>query len=89
MADKIKVEDLWDEEIPEVEAVRAKAWLEEQHRCLEAVSKLPGGPLNYWDPEDGYNSELEYESNTVHTKPNLSHLKVDKDGKIDVNSLPD
>lgn len=89
MADKINIDDLWDEEIPEVEAARAKAWLEEQDRCLKKLAALPGGPWVHWDPEDDYNPELDYAPDIPSRKPDLSHLKIDANGKIDPNSLPD
>lgn len=71
MADKINIDDLWDEEIPEVEAARAKAWLEEQDRCLEKLAALPGGPWVHWDPEDDYNPELDYAPDTYCEKPDI------------------
>lgn len=60
--------------------------MEDQKNCME---KMKNTTFDDWDPEDDYNDELDFKPDKPNEKPDLSHLKYDKDGKIIVDSLRD
>ena len=84
---KIKIESLPDIKSESVDLWNIQ-WMAEQSKAL---SNMPSDSFNYWDKEDDDNIELDYGPDKYNgiTHPNLEHLKLDSEGKIKIESLPD
>jgi len=85
--DKVKICEL-----PDIQSNTDDLWnIQWMLKQSELLSKIPSDSFNYWDKEDDDNMELDYGPDKYNgdKHPNLGHLRINNNGKIRVESLPD